>query len=77
MADVARDITRADFGKFWETYFPTGHAITREALQSAKQALLDAGVPLRTVLYYFIELGSRVSDKDLRMVEEIQYVMQS
>ena len=73
----AEHLTTVDFGAFWAAYFPTGlGSITRETLQSAKEALLGAGVPARTALYYFIELGSMVDADQLGMVEEVQDALQ-
>lgn len=68
-------ISRVEFGNFWQHYLGESLSVTPEKLQAAKDALLDAGVPARTAVYYFIELGSMVEADQLRMVEEIQYAL--
>lgn len=72
----AEFLTRVDFGKFWEYYLEASLIVTPEKLQSAKQALLDAGTPARTAMYYFVELGSMVKDEHLGMVETVMYELQ-
>lgn len=86
---IAADfLTHVDFGKFWEHFLglppkagfqpKAGDSllVTHEKLEAARQTMLDAGVPTRTVMHYFIELGSMVDPDQLGMVEEIQYELQ-
>lgn len=52
-------VTHIDFGTFWHQVLgeaPSESNTTDETLQRVKSALLDAGVPVRTVRGYFFAL---------------------
>ncbi|ULA61616.1 MAG: hypothetical protein LZF60_340157 [Nitrospira sp.] len=69
-------VTRIDFTKFWNSYFPGRlGSLTREDLGQAKDALLGEGVPPLTVYAYFQHLARMVSNelgdgRQLGMIEQ-------